>query len=301
MRTYMIGSNEHHLTFESWFRRRLAATIPGTAGAALAAGRFLLNGVRLADSRTILSAGDEIADTLTDRVEKPQPASLSIVYEDEDLLIVDKPAGMLSHPEPGMHEPDVLTTLKSLRAADGYAPGNRLDYNTTGLLIVTKHKLAAGRLTAAMRENRVRKQYYCAVSGYLPEPEATLSAYLLKDEKSAVVRVADVPFEGAKPIATSYRVLIEKGDISLLEVEPVTGRTHQIRAHMAFVGHPVVGDPLYGIASLNRRYGLRHQALCSRSLSFSFPEPDHPWHRLDGRSVIKKDVDFLDVLHLRQP
>ncbi|MDP3176846.1 MAG: RluA family pseudouridine synthase, partial [Spirochaetaceae bacterium] len=214
---------------------------------------------------------------------------------------VDKPAGMLSHPEQGMREADVLTALKSLREASGYAPGNRLDFNTTGLLIITKHKLAAGRLAAAMRENRVHKKYYCAVSGYLPEPEATLSAYLLKDEASAVVRVADVPFEGAKPIATWYRVLFEKGDMSLLEIEPVTGRTHQIRAHMAFVGHPVIGDPLYGIASLNRRYGLRRQALCSRSLAFSFPEPDHLWHRLDGRTFIKKDVDFLDVLHLGQP
>ncbi len=301
MRIYVIGSNEHHLTFESWFRRRLAATVPGTAGASLAAGRFLLNGKKLADPRTILSAGDEITDTRSEGVEKTEPASLSIVYEDEDLLIVDKPAGMLSHPEAGMREPDVLGALKSLRAADGYAPGNRLDYHTTGLLIVTKHKLAAGRLAAAMRENRVRKTYLCAVSGYLPEPEATLSAYLLKDEESAVVRVSDVPLEGAKPIHTRYRVILEKGDISLLEVEPVTGRTHQIRAHMAFVGHPVVGDPLYGIPALNRRYGLRRQALCSRTLSFSFPEPDHPWHRLDGKTFIKKDVDFLDVLRLRQP
>ncbi|MFA5006154.1 MAG: RluA family pseudouridine synthase [Candidatus Izemoplasmatales bacterium] len=296
MRTHVVGSNEHHLTFESWFRRRLAATVPGTAAAAVAAGRFSLNGVPLSDPHAILSAGDAIVDRDgADRIVRPA-ASLSVVFEDPDLLVVDKPAGMLSHPERGMREPDILSALASFRDAAGCAPGNRLDFNTGGLLIVTRSSVAAGMLAAAMRENRIVKKYLAVVSGYMVEPEAVLSAWLLKDDVASVVRVADVPIPGSKPIKTAYRVLEERQGLSLLEIEPITGRTHQIRAHFAFVGHPVVGDALYGHPGVNRRYGMKRQALCSRSLSFSFPEPDHPWHRLDGRILVKKDVDFLDPL-----
>ena len=299
MRTYVIASNEHHLTFESWFRRRLAAMIDGTASAALAGGRFALNGRPLVDSRTVLKAGDVLVDAEGDDRAVPDVASLSIVYEDADLIIVDKPAGMLSHPEKGMKEPDVLTALATIRDATGCAPGNRLDFNTSGLLIVTRSAAAAAILSAATHADRIAKRYLAAASGYLAEPEAVVSAWLLKDDDRAVVRVADVPIPGSKPIRTFYRVLAEQRGISLLEVEPLTGRTHQIRAHLAFIGHPVVGDPLYGNAAVNRRFGLKRQALCSRSLAFSFPEADHPWHRLDGRTFVKKDVEFLDPLGFR--
>lgn len=296
MRSYVVGSNEHHLTFESWFRRRLAASVPGTVAAALSAGRFTLNGVFLRDPRTILSAGDAIVDREgVDAADRPA-ASLAVVFEDPDLLVVDKPAGMLSHPERGMKETDVLTALASFRDAAGCAPGNRLDFNTSGLLIVTRSSAAAGLLAAAMREERIVKKYLAVVSGYMAEAEAVLVGWHLKDEVASVVRVADVPIPGAKPIRTAYRVLEERQGLSLLEVEPLTGRTHQIRAHLAFVGHPVVGDTLYGHAGVNRRYGMKRQALCARSLAFSFPEPDHPWHRLDGRVLVKKDVDFLGPL-----
>jgi len=301
MRKHIVGSNEHHLPFAAWFWRHLSSSVPGTPQAAVASGRFFHNGKALTDTKTVLTAGDEILDLVAGEAVIRKTSDLSIVYEDADILIVDKPAGMLSHPEAGMRDRDVLSVLRLIRDAAGYAPGNRLDFNTSGLMIVTKSSAAAAILSAASREDRIRKIYLAAVSGSMSVPEATIRAFLLKDEAGAVVRVAATPIPGAKPIVTRYRVAHERGDLSLLEIEPVTGRTHQIRAHMAFCGHPVVGDPLYGNVALNHRYGLKSQALTAYRLSFSFPESEHPWHRLEGKTFMKKDVEFLDVLGLRQP
>ncbi len=300
MRTGTVGSNEHHLTFEKYFARHFAKTTTEPLAAALAAGHFLLNGEPLRNAGELLKTGDEIIAIEADELQQLKPQVLQIVYEDEDILIVDKPYGMLSHPETGMREKDVLSVLRKSRDAAAYAPVNRLDYNTSGLMIVSKNRTAAYQLSAAGREKRITKTYLCVVSGYLPYPEAALKAYLLKDEESALVRIADIPIPGSKPIETKYRVLLEKGDLSLLEVELVTGRTHQIRAHLAFLGHPIIGDPLYGNGIVNHRYGLRHQALASYRLAFSFPESDHPLHRLDSRTWIKKEVDFLDFLAMKR-
>ncbi len=300
MRKVIVGSNEHHLTFEKYFARHFAKTTVEPLVAALAAGHFLVNGTPVSSPAELLKTGDEIVAVEADEIRKTRPQVLQIVYEDEDILLVDKPFGMLAHPEAGMREKDVLTELRKTRDASSYAPVNRLDYNTCGLMILAKNRAAAYQMSAAGREGRITKSYLCVVSGYLPYPEAALKAYLLKDEESALVRIADTPIPGSKPIETRYRVLLEKGDLSLLEVELVTGKTHQIRAHLAFLGHPIVGDPLYGNGIINHRYGLRHQALASYRLAFSFPEAGHPLHRLDGKTWIKKEVDFLDSLSMKR-
>ncbi|MFH0993650.1 MAG: pseudouridine synthase, partial [bacterium] len=146
MRTSTVGSNEHHLTFEKYFARHFAKSTTEPLAAALAAGHFLCNGIALRNASELLKAGDEIVALEADEIHKPKPQILQIVYEDDDILIVDKPYGMLSHPEAGMREKDVLSELRKSRDAASYAPVNRLDYNTCGLMIVSKNRAAAYQL-----------------------------------------------------------------------------------------------------------------------------------------------------------
>lgn len=223
------------------------------------------NGQRIT-ADTAVSAGDVLHVFLP---EGPPP--LEIVHEDAGYVIINKRQGMEVQ-GPG----SVEAAYEAETGQRAYAC-HRLDVQTGGLLLLAKHEQALQRAEQAFAEHSLRKVYHALVVGHPAQREATLHAYLLKDADRSEVRVFDHPRPGALPIETRYRVLSTNADISLLEVELITGRTHQIRAHLAHIGHPVVGDDKYGDRAFNRAHGARRQKLWATGLTL--------W---DGRSFSTK-------------
>jgi 23S rRNA pseudouridine1911/1915/1917 synthase len=225
-------------------------------------GRLTVEGVPVR-ANTVVPAGTEV------RLDVPEPTpldlapstdiNLSIVYEDDDLLIVDKPAGLVVHPSPGHHAGDTLVNALLARAGGaeyggiaGVArPGivHRLDRDTSGLLMVAKHDAAQASLMTQLKARRIRKTYQALVAGEVAAAVGRIEAPVGRDPKHRT-RMAVVP--DGRPSITGYRVRERFTGWTLLELDLVTGRTHQIRVHLEAIGHPVAGDPVYGTGTSRR-------------------------------------------------
>ena len=232
--------------------------------------------------------------------------SLTVIYEDEHIMLIDKPQGVSVHEDEDGSTNTLITHVQAYLYGKGeynpddeqsFAPAlcNRIDRNTRGIVIAAKTAVALRVMNAKIKAREIDKFYLAAVHGIPSEKEKTLCGYLLKDDKNNIVRVYDKnPPRGAKEIITRYKVIAKAGDTALLEVELLTGRTHQIRAHMAHVGHPLVGDGKYGINREDRARGHKYQALCSYKLRFCFKGEPTELDYLNGRefSIPKSDVYF---------
>ena len=233
---------------------------------------------------------------------------LSVIYEDENLLLVDKKPGVLVH-EDNTEKRDTLINqvLLYLYRSGSYdaekevsfTPSlcNRLDKNTGGIVIVAKNAQAQRILYDVVKYRKVKKLYLALVFGRMPKESDTLTAYLKKNSSDNTVEVRSGEFEGSRKIITKYRVIKSGKGMSLVEVELVTGRTHQIRAHLAFIGHPVVGDCKYGRARDNKSLPFKHQALYAYSLEFMIDDADNPLSYLNGRKFEVPNVYFSDFLN----
>jgi 23S rRNA pseudouridine1911/1915/1917 synthase len=201
----------------------------------------------------------------------PEPIPLTVIHQDDDIIVVDKPAGMTVHPAPGHRTGTVVNALLAMvpeLAALGNTvrPGivHRLDKGTSGLLVVAKNERARASLVHQLKQREVRKSYLALVHG-APEPrqgtiEAPIGRSPTNRKKMAVVT-------DGRDAETKYRIRETLGEFALLEVEPVTGRTHQIRVHLAAVGHPLVGDVVYG----KRSSLVERQFLHASRLGFALP------------------------------
>jgi 23S rRNA pseudouridine1911/1915/1917 synthase len=207
----------------------------------------------------------------------PAPA-FEIVYEDPDLLVVDKPAGLVTHPAPGHRGPTLAEALRGT-AAGGPAPEragivHRLDRDTSGLLVVAKTEEAYAALAAQLRAREVRREYLALVIGHPEAQSGTIDAPIGRDRarRTVVSTRSDRPREAV----TRFEVVERLHATSLLRVSLETGRTHQIRAHLAAIGHPVCGDPQYGGRACGRKLGLERQFLHAEKLMFSHPRTREP-------------------------
>lgn len=222
--------------------------------------------------------------------------SFSAVYEDENLLIVNKAQGVPVHPDKEQASRTLIDLVREYLLQKGGAPSNsanfqpalchRLDRNTGGLVIIAKNLSSHDIILQKLESREIRKYYQCLVKGRMDKQETTLKAYLWKDADKSRVFVSEHRTPGAVEIATGYKVLEynPSTDISRLEVELITGRTHQIRAHLAFTGHPVIGDGKYGTNAVNRHYGRKQQALWACRIKFAFSDKN-PLDYLNGKEI----------------
>lgn len=230
-----------------------------------------VNGKRINKDITIFD-GDEIliyiSDELLDSKSSSTSIELNIIYEDDNILVINKPANI------EVTGNNSLTTLVHKNYSDSSfkpMPCHRLDRNTTGLILYAKNEEALNILLEKFKNHEIEKHYLALVYGIPSVDYKRIESYLFKDNKKSMVYVSDAPKKGYVKIITSFSVLERRNDnTSLLDVQIETGKTHQIRAHLAHIGHPIIGDGKYGKNDINKIFGKKQQMLCSYKIKFNF-------------------------------
>lgn len=216
---------------------------------------------------------------------KKAPVNLDIIYEDENIIIVNKKAGLIVHPDDNFQTDCLINRIKNYLfekkeynplKENTFAPSlvNRIDRNTCGMVIAAKNSESLRILNQKMKSREIHKSYICITCGNFKKKSDILKGFLEKNNKLNKVYIKKDNFktDSSKTILTKYNTIESGKNFSLTEVELLTGRTHQIRAHLASIGHPILGDGKYGKNSINREFGYKYQALCSYKLKFEFKE-----------------------------
>ena len=217
-----------------------------------------INGTRT--SKTLeISSGDKIEIFLPNE----KPRLVDYIYQDDYVAVAVKPQGVETTTD------DKMFDSESLEELTGYKACHRLDKNTEGLVVLAKTDRAYSEILQAFKNEQVHKKYLCVVTGK-PKAKANLTGYLVKDAKNSIVKIFDTKQPNSSVVKTNYKLLEQVGELSLLEVELLTGKTHQIRAHLSHTGLNILGDNKYGDKQMNKKYGIKKQLLCAYKLKFEF-------------------------------
>ncbi len=250
-----------------------------------------LNGKRISKD-VIIYENDEILLYLPKELEeKENYINLDIVYEDENILVINKSANLEVTGENSLtniiHEKYKESNYRPM-------PCHRLDRNTTGLVLFAKNKESLEILLRKFKQHEIEKHYLAWVYGIPKYENKRLEAYLFKDNKKAQVYISDIPKKGYQKIITSYKVLEKRKDnTAILDVEIETGKTHQIRAHLAYIGNPIIGDGKYGKNSINKEFHRKNQMLCSYILKFNFLDENGKLEYLMGKEIrLIREIPF---------
>lgn len=292
MKSFIIKENEAGQRLDKYLRK-LLPDAPGSFIYKMLRKKNIVLNTNKATGAEHLAVGDEVfcflsdetfekfshsaGDTIDDLKRIPLQPAFSVVYEDDDVLVMNKPAGMLSQKAKesdisiNEHMIAYLLESKALRQEDlrTFRPSicNRLDRNTSGLIMAGKTLRGLQKLSAELKTRSMAKYYRCLVKGDIPEKQLR-KGYLLKDESENSVSIFKNGAPNRKYIETEYNPVERFGDYTLLEVHLITGRSHQIRAHLASLGHPVIGDPKYGDERQNRLFS--HKAGVNRQLLHAY-------------------------------
>ena len=312
MREITIQKNDAGQRLDRFVAKALPLLPPALMQKYIRLKRIKVNGkgsqrdVRLAEGDILqLYINDEFFDQPTEEnrflsIFKPQ---LDIVYEDDNLLLVNKRPGLVVHAD----ETEKVNTLVNHIQAylyqkkewnpkweNSFAPAlcNRIDRNTGGIVIAAKNAQALRIINDKIRDHELRKSYLCVTIGRPKPAEGKVEGFLLKDEKKKEVSFYRKPVPGGKKAITFYKTLETRGQLSLVECELLTGRTHQIRVSMAELGHPLLGDGKYGNGQINRKYGETRQALYSYRLAFDFTTDAGALEYLRGKVFTVSDIPF---------
>jgi len=315
MKSFTIGKNDAGQRLDKFISKTMPSLPKSLMYKYIRLKRIKVDGKR-AEIGTKLSEGSIVDAYINDEFFAPAERkldfmsaskSLEIVYEDENILLADKKQGLLSHPDENEYGDTLITRIQRYLYEKGeYDPdkensfkpalANRIDRNTGGIVIAAKNAEALRILCDKIKYREMDKFYLAVVHGSPKEKEAVLDGFLYKDEDKNRVFIKNKKTEDSRTIRTHYRVLAEKNGLSLLEVELLTGRTHQIRAHLSSIGHPLLGDGKYGKNAEDKKLGFRHQALYSYKLRFNFTTDAGILEYLNGKTFTVKKVWFADEL-----
>jgi len=290
MRTFTVSEEDSGKRVDRYIQKKIPGLPFSLLSKTFRKRDVKVNGFRVKEDHT-LTAGDRVELYIPEGFDTRRQASVDIpiIFEDDNILVVNKPQGIAVQDDEDISVENVLRSA----AVSGENPiskafpalCHRLDRNTGGLLLLAKNQTALDILLQKFKNREIHKKYHCVVHGCPEKPYARLDAFLIKDRKRSLVKIYPDRVPGSVPIKTNYKILQTTGELSLLEVELVTGRTHQIRAHLAWLGHPVLGDGKYGINSVNRHYGFNRQLLWSSCLQFDFSTDAGALNYLKGKTI----------------
>ena len=286
----IINREKDGLTVLQYIKKYLPISAAHLKHLKFSEGGILVNSEH-ATVRRILHTGDVLSLATEDRDNdthaEPVDLPLDIIYEDDECIAPSKPAFMPTHPSHDHYNDTVANALayryRELGTPFVFRPINRLDRNTSGILLIAKSRIAAGRLSRAMTEGKIKKAYIAIVCGTLPESEGSIETYMRRTAESIIVRENCKEDEGGDYALTRYRTLLTANGYSIVAASPITGRTHQLRVHFAGLGAPILGDDMYGSrSSLIERHALHSTALCF---------PDGNGHPLTLTAPIPEDME----------
>ena len=291
---FLVTESESGLSVREFLPRRLSLSTKMLKFLKYREDGITVNGSRVT-VRYRLQTGDRLSLDIRDGENPDAPDAvdlpIDILYEDDELVVPSKPAGMPTHPSRDHYRDTVANALSYRYLTRGipfvFRPINRLDRDTSGLLLVARNKLSAGRMTDAMRHGEIHKSYLAVLEGEDCPGSGCIDRPLRRSAASIIVReVCNETDAGAEPSRTLFRVLARGDGCVLVEAKPVTGRTHQLRVHFASIGHPIVGDTLYGHPDAR----IGRQALHARTLTFPHPATGE---RMTLTAPLPDDLDTL--------
>lgn len=314
MKEYIINSNDAGQRIDKFLTKAVKKLPKSLMYKYLRTKRIKLNNKKCEISTKLnegdilsLYINDEFFSENSDKDFLTAPANINIVYEDENILLVDKKCGLVVHEDDENSTDTLINRIKHYLFDKGeynpdeelsFAPSlcNRLDRNTGGIVICAKNAESLRILNQKVKDRELQKLYLCVLIGKPPKSEDTITAYLEKDEKNKQVYISSKKTDRNKTIITKYKVLKSNENLSLAEIDLVTGRTHQIRAHMAYIGCPLLGDGKYGINKINRQYNVKTQCLYAYKLTFHFTSDAGILSYLDKKTFEVSKVWFRELL-----
>lgn len=315
MKEFLISTNDAGQRFDKFITKAMPSLPKALMYKFIRTKHIKLNGKR-AEINVKLNVGDVITAYISDEFFVPVTPKydflsasdkINIVYEDENILLADKPQGLLSHPDENEYNDTLITRIQKYLYLKGeYKPNeensfkpslaNRIDRNTGGIVIAAKNAESLRILCDKIKSREIDKRYLTIVHGVPKEKEALLQGFLQKNEEKNKVFLQNKKTDENLSVKTYYKTIKSKNNLSLLEIELLTGRTHQIRAHLSSIGHPLLGDGKYGKLKEDKKLGFNKQALYSYKLTFTFESDAGILNYLNNKTFTVKKVWFAEEM-----